>query len=85
MRYRITWQGETFDTDTLTVLELETLEALAGRGYGEVAPLLRAGDFVALAVTFAMRAEDVDRAELMTNVATTTLVEIMASVEAVAD
>lgn len=85
MRYRITWAGETFDTDTLTVLELELLEDAAGHGYGTVAPEIRAGDFVALATVFALRDPEVDREALMTSLASTTLAEILTSIEPVPD
>lgn len=83
MQYQITWEDREYDTDSLTLLELETLEQIAEKGYGEVNPYAFAGDFAALVTVFAVRDADIDPADVMTKIAGLTLGQIRASLKPV--
>lgn len=54
------FRGETFDPATLTVTELETVETIAGHGYGTVDPTARVGDWAALVTVFLLRTREAD-------------------------
>lgn len=80
MRYLVRWGDDEFDSDTLSVIELEVLEAMLGKGFGDCQPLVYAADYVALVTVFRMRNEDVGPEALVRDVAGVTVGEIWNSV-----